>query len=297
LETITELLISNKSRSLVHRAELALTLKDNLTQQQIETLINSRDIQNDLSNQTLNVTHLEDIIHKNAKAIHCSFAFKTLANINSKVFIQSCTKSTVSFEQLSKIFMLLFRITSSNGNNESDYIVKCFRDYSVFRRENLVNKSEKANLYDFLSGYWRFYKIDKKVCKELFEQQLKDRANNKDISGITFSVFTQPIRNLIELKDNETTKIASQILINSQDVLLQSAELLDIGKISTGLKELSLVSLDLSSDLCRRLKHLIVIKIKNERNRNDMKSRVIPELEQSCKDKELIFEFKRLANA
>ncbi len=297
LETITELLISNKSRSLVHRAELALTLKDYLTQQQIGTLINSRDIQNDLSNQSLNVTHLEDIIHKNAKAIRPEFAFKTLVGINSKVFIQSCTKSTVSFEQLSKIFMLLFRITSSNGNIESDYIVKCFRDYSIFRKDNLLNKSKKANLYDFLSGYWRFYKIDNIVCKELFEHQLKNRADNKDISGITFSVFTQPLRNLVELKDDETTKIANQILKNSRNVLLQSAELLDIGKISTGLKELSLVSMDLSDDFCHKLKHLIVTKIKNEKNRKDMKSRIIPELEQSCKDKELIFEFKRLANA
>jgi hypothetical protein len=101
---------------------------------------------------------------------------------------------------------------------------------------------------------------------------------------------------LNNLNSTDLHDLTKSIIKRFESELIRNSKLLDIGKISTGLRELSSFDEKASKRIFVNMIHTISEKIKLEINRKDLANRIIPELEiASGYDIERIAELKKIA--
>lgn len=290
INPLTELAIKSISEdeSLVHLSDAAHKLKSILTEDEIFDLISVGRISNELNEDKISIKHLETILIQNLKKISSKIAYRIYTNIPlnilAKAAIAANSKKPVSFEQLTKDFMLF-------NNLERTYHKRCDITDSFTSKliHLLVNdhyndffyKARKASLYDFIMGYTRLFDIDKKIAERKFSRLLFQKSQDKETAEITLSNFSQAIRRLATLQSDEQIDykaLADNILKNSKQHLINNAAHIDIGKISTGLQELSIEFEPFSQELFHDLRFIILEKGKSESTKPDFINRVIPEL-------------------
>src|SRR5690606_12023347 len=168
--------------------------------------------------------------------IYTSISMDSLA----KASIAANSATPVSFEQLTKVFMLLQNLERAHFGK--DDIINSFTAKLIQRLINnqyneFIYKAKRASLYDFIIGYTRLFDIDKSLTERKFSQLLNSKSQSVATAEITLSNFSQAIRRLAALKGDgqiNYKSLADTILQNGKQNLIRNAEHIDIGKISTG---------------------------------------------------------------
>lgn len=296
----------SEDESLVHLSDAAYNLKSILSEEDIYNLISAERISTEFDNDKISIRHLESILIQNIKNISPKIAY----HIYTKISLQSLadasiaanSKTPISFEQLTKIFMMLHNLEKSyfdKDNISESFTGKIFDRLISNHYKDFISKANKASLYDFITGYTRLFEIEEELTEIKLSQILKLKSEEEVTGDITLSNFSQSIRRLAKLKGNGQINyktLSETILKNTKQHLINNAELIDIGKISAGLKELSIEFKDFAEVLFHDLRFTILKKGKKDSKRPDFTDRVIPELISAAgKDLEIITELSSYA--
>jgi hypothetical protein len=291
---ISDAILANKVSDTLLLAEIGVLLSSLNPDINISKYFNPKKIEFSLAHHRISLNHLEQILLTNAKKISPSFAEKTLKAIPVKAINISATESTISFSQMSSVYYRLYGLESVKNN--ADHMHNALEDYSNYRYENFVNKAKKANSWHLIEGISKLYEINKKVTTEALIPILEERIRNNNFRGVTLTNVIQPLKRLNNLNSTDLNDLTKSIIKRFESELIRNSKLLDIGKISTGLRELSSFDEKASKRIFVNMIHTISEKIKLEINRKDLANRIIPELEiASGYDIERIAELKKIA--
>jgi len=298
----------SKDESLVHLSDAVHKQKGKISADEIYNLISPERISNELLDDKISIKHLESILIQNIKKVSPKIAYNIYTNISldalAKASIAANSAKPVSFEQLTKVFMLLHNLECTHFGKDdisNSFTAKLIL-YLVNNHYNyFMYKAKRANLYDFITGYTRLFDIDKGLTERKFSRLLNLKSQSAETAEITLSNFSQAIRRLAALKGDgqiNYKSLAATILQNAKQNLIKNAEHIDIGKISTGLQELSVEFKDYSETLFHDLRFIILEKGKRESKRPDFINRIIPELTSAAsKDIDIITELKLYAKS
>lgn len=296
----------SESESLIHLSDAIRKQKKNISEAEIYRLLSSERISNELLTYKISIKHLESVLIQNIKNASPKIAYNIYTNISlhalAKASIAANSPYPVSLEQLTKVLMLLHNLEKSylgKNNIAITYTGRLFTLLSTEFYSDFVYKAKRASLYDFIMSYTRLFEIDKDLTERIFFPLLNLKSKNENVTEITLSNFSQAIRRLATLKSEGQKNyklLAETILSNTKHQLIKNAEHIDIGKISTGLQELSIEFPDFSAELFHDLRFIILEKGKKDAKRPDFVNRVIPELMSAAnRDIEIITELKSYA--
>ena len=296
----------SKNESLVHLSDAVHKQKTKISEEEIYRLISPDRISNELLDNKISIKHLEAILIQNIKKVNPKIAYKIYTSISidalANASIASNSATPVSFEQLTKVFMLLQNLERTYlGKDDilNSFTAKLIQRLVSNHYNDFIYKAKRASLYDFIMGYTRLFDIDKSLTERKFSQLLNSKSQNVATAEITLSNFSQAIRRLAALKGDgqiNYKSLADTILQNAKQNLIKNAEHIDIGKISTGLQELSIEFQDYSETLFHDLRFIILDKGKKDAKRPDFINRVIPELTAAAgKNLDIINELKSYA--
>lgn len=281
-----------QNKNLIHISEAGHKFKQFISDEELSKLINSNKIAAALENSKISLNHLEGIIHENLKKRSIKFAFELYKGIPLKVISDSAIAKIkppakpLSFEQITKVIFLMFKLETEYYQRrykikDTDYHAKGVVNYLMSNRLiSFSNKADSAYAYDFITGYMRLYEIDSVLTEKYLFNILEKKSLQINIPEATLSNFPVALRKLFDLNSSKYKKIAVEFLQKSKDALWKNSDGLDLGQISTGLKELSLIKghEEFAQDLFFELRELIETKAINEKIRPDYKIRIIPEL-------------------
>ena len=297
--------VSN-DESLVHLSDAVHKQKGKISEEEIYKLISPDRISNELLDEKISIKHLEAILIQNIKKVSPKIAYTIYTSISmnalAKASIAANSATPVSFEQLTKVLMLLQNLERTHfrkSDISNSYTTKLIQHLISNHYNDFIHKAKRASLYDFIMGYTRLFDIDRSLTERIFSQLLNSKSQRVVSAEITLSNFSQAIRRLAALKGDgqiNYKSLADTILQNAKQNLIKNAEHIDIGKISTGLQELSIEFKDYSETLFHDLRYIILDKGKKDAKRPDFISRVIPELTAAAgKNIEIIKELKSYA--
>lgn len=291
---ITDAILANKVSDNLLLAEIGVLINSLQLDLDILRFYNPKKIEFSLAHHQISLNHLEQILLTNAKKINRAFAERILKDIPVKAINISATKSTISFSQMSSVYYRLYGLESSK--NEIFHMQKALEEYAEFRNENFINKANKANSWHLIEGISKFYEINKKVTNEVLVPILEERIKNCSFRGVALTNIIQPLKRLNNLDSNELSQLTKKTIQSCEPELISNSKLLDIGKISTGLRELSSFDVKASKRIFEKMILTISEKIKLENHRKDLANRIIPELEiASDYDIDKIGELKKVA--
>lgn len=292
--------------SLVHLSDAVHKQKTKISEEEIYRLISPVRISNELLADKISIKHLEAILIQNIKKVSPKIAYTIYTSISmdalAKASIAANSATPVSFEQLTKVFMLLINLERTHLNKtdiSNTFTAKLIQRLINNHNNDFIYKAKRASLYDFIMGYTRLFDIDRSLTESNFSQLLNSKSQSVATAEITLSNFSQAIRRLATLKGDgqiNYKSLADTLLQNAKQSLIKNAEHIDIGKISTGLQELSIEFKDYSETLFHDLRFIILDKGKKDANRPDFINRIIPELTAAAgKNIEIIKELKSYA--
>lgn len=296
-----------KDESLIHLSDAVHKQKKTISESEIYNLISSDRISNELVDDKISIKHLESILIQNIKNVSPKIAYTIYTKISldalAKASIAANSATPVSFEQLTKVFMLLHNLERTHFGKDdisNSFTAKLILLLIDHHYNDFIYKAKKASLYDFITSYTRLFDIDKNLIERKLSQLLISKSQNAATTELTLSNFSQAIRRLAALQGEgqiNYKSLASSILQNARQHLIKNAEHIDIGKISTGLQELSIEFKDFSEKLFHDLRFIVLEKGKKDSKRPDFVNRIIPELMSAAsKDIEIINELKLFAN-
>ncbi len=281
-----------KNKNLIHISEACNKFKKYISNEELITLISSNKVAVALERGLISLNHLEPIIHENLKKRSIKFAFELYKGIPIKIISDSAIAivkppaKPLSFEQITKVIYLMFTL-------EKDYYKELRKPMSLDSHAKLVvnflisnrlvsfsNKAANANVYDFITGYLRICEIDSALTEKYLFEILEKKSLQINMPEATLSNFPAAVRKLFNLNSSKYQKVGVSFLKNSKEALWKNSDGLDLGKISTGLNELSLIKghEEFAQDLFFELRELIETKAINEKTRPDYTIRIIPEL-------------------
>src|SRR5690606_40425474 len=126
----------------------------------------------ELLSDKISIKHLESILIQNIKKVSPKIAYTIYTSISmdalAKASIAANSATPVSFEQLTKVFMLLQNLERAHFGK--DDIVNSFTAKLIQRLINnqyneFIYKAKRASLYDFIIGYTRLFDIDKSLTE------------------------------------------------------------------------------------------------------------------------------------
>lgn len=290
---ITDAVLASKVGDILLLAEIGVLISS--LNQSIESsrFFDPKKIEFNLAHHKISLNHLEQILLTNARKISSSFAENTLKAIPVKAINIAATESTISFSQMSSVYYRLFGLEPMK--NEICHMNKALKEYSKYRYDNLVNKAKKANSWHLIEGISKLYEINEEVTVEAIIPILDERIRNNNFRGVTLTNLVQPLKRLNNLDGKDFNKLAASIIKKCESELISNSQLLDIGKISAGLRELSSFDKKASKRIFENMILTISEKIKLEISRKDLVNRIIPELEiASDYDIERIAELKKI---
>jgi hypothetical protein len=296
----------SKNESLVHLSDAVHKQKTKISEEEIYRLVSPERISNELHEDKISIKHLQSILIQNIKKVSPKIAYNIYTSISMdslvKAAIATNSATPVSFEQLTNVFMLMYNLERTHlgkNNISNSFTAKWFLQLINKHYDDLNRKAKRASLYDFIMSYTRLVDIDKSLTERNFSQLLNSKSQNVATAEITLSNFSQAIRRLAALKGDgqiNYKSLAETILQNGKQNLIRNAEHIDIGKISTGLQELSIEFKDYSETLFHDLRFVILDKGKKDAKRPDFINRVIPELTAAAgKNLDIINELKSYA--
>jgi hypothetical protein len=274
---ISDAILKSESENLLLMAEIGVFLNSLKIDIDLSSFFNPKKIEYNLAHKKISLTTLEQILLSNANMISPAFVRKTLLKIPVKSINISATESTVSFSQMSSVYYRLFSFESKK--EETTHMGLAMQEYVQYRKVNLLNKAKKANIWHLIEGISKFYEINKQVVNEVLIPILIERIDENSFKGVTLTNLIQPLKRLHNLKEDNLEKLTEKIIDKCELEILNNSRLLDVGKISTGLRELSSFNKKASKRLFEKLILLISEKMKLESKRKDLVKRIIPELE------------------
>jgi len=269
--------ISHKN-SLIELSDAIDILKKYIPNNIQAKLITAERISSELDRKKITIKELEQIL---ITKLNLELSIEIYSKIKTSSLIKGCLSNNVSFEQFTKVLMQLSNREfdlNKNKNISKKLINELFNNHKV----NVIKKAKSSNIYDLIAGYCRLHKIDNYVTEKYLLHLIieNSKINHKEV---TLSNSMQGIRKLKTLSNKTANynEIAKDYIINSKKSLLENAELIDIGKISDGLKEISIEFKDISTALFKELFNTIKRKSIIEKTRQDYYSRIIPQFEAS----------------
>jgi hypothetical protein len=291
-ETIKKMTLAkiSKDENIIHLSEAVKVLKDILTIQELRALVNAENIARDLESGGLTMTHLEKIFYENLKHANHQFCFETYRAIPISVLVKASSRAGISFGQLTDIWHKMQTVEAvyiGGSATEHTHTWQVYATLLQMNKDALMFLARQSSVQEMVKGYINLFDLDSYMTEEHFYDLLNAKGQ-RAYGDVSISGFPQVIRKLTTLgsKRIDYKDLTFKILSHVRTDLIRNVRnpSTDIGQISTGLKELTILKefsiefSDFEQELFFELRFDIFEKAMQGKSRPDFETRIIPEL-------------------